>query len=145
MAPSPPGCGGATRGTSPISFNFTELPQGRLRTLMGRAFASVDRFVCFSQMERELYARYFDLDPARIDMIHWAMHAPSATQGRRWSRANYICALGSQARDYPTLVAAMRSLPSIRLVIVGTAACRSLASRFLPTSRSRSAFRWTRR
>ena len=105
------------------SFNFTELPQGRMRKLMGRAFASVDRFVCFSQMERQLYARHFDLDPARIDMIHWAMRAPSSDASERPLVAgDYACALGSQARDYPTLVAAMRSLPSIRLVIVGTAA-----------------------
>jgi len=105
------------------SFNFTELPQGRTRKLMGRAFASVDRFVCFSQMERSLYARHFDLDPARIDMIHWAAKSPPGdASARPLVAGDYACALGSQARDYPTLVAAMRSLPSIRLVIVGTAA-----------------------
>ena len=47
------------------SFNFTELPQGPLRALMGQAFKRIDRSVCFSTMQRELYADYFGLDIAR--------------------------------------------------------------------------------
>lgn len=114
------------------SFNFTELPQGRLRTLMRRAFRSVDRFVCFSQMERQLYARHFDLDPARIDMIHWAARPPRLDAATPLVAGDYACALGSQGRDYPTLIAAMRTLPSIRLVIVADA--ESLADTRIPAN-----------
>ena len=103
------------------SFNFTELPQGRMRRAMADAFASVDRFVCFSQMERQLYARHFDLDPERIDMIHWAARPPRVDPGTAPRvPGDYACALGSQGRDYATLIAAMRTLPAIRLVIVAT-------------------------
>ncbi|MCE9657599.1 MAG: glycosyltransferase [Burkholderiales bacterium] len=113
------------------SFNFTELPQGRMRRAMADAFASVDRFVCFSQMERELYARHFDLDPMRIDMIHWAARPPDVDPGAAPRiRGDYVCALGSQGRDYATLIAAMRTLPMIKLVIVATA--ESLAGLAIP-------------
>jgi len=115
------------------SFNFTELPRGRAQAVMGRALASVDRFVCFSRMERQLYARHFDLDPARIDMIHWAARPPRLDPAAPPAVAgDYVCALGSQGRDYRTLVAAMRSLPSIRLVIVATA--QSLAGLEIPAN-----------
>ncbi len=113
------------------SFNFTELPQGRMRRAMADAFASVDRFVCFSQMERQLYARHFDLDPTRIDMIHWAARPPTLDAGAApLILGDYVCALGSQGRDYATLIAAMRILPAIKLVIVATA--ESLAGLAIP-------------
>jgi hypothetical protein len=126
------------------SFNFTELPQGRLRKLMGRAFASVDRFVCFSQMERSLYARHFDLDPARIDMIHWAQSPLGDTSARPLVAGDYACALGSQARDYrPWSQRCARCLRSGWSSLAPQR--RSRASRFPPMSRSRSTFRCTRR
>jgi glycosyltransferase involved in cell wall biosynthesis len=113
------------------SFNFTELPQGRARRIMGSAFATVDRFVCFSQMERRLYAEHFDLDPGRIDMIHWAARPPALDAAAPpLVSGDYACALGSQGRDYATLLAAMRALPAIRLVIVATAS--SLAGLAIP-------------
>lgn len=103
------------------SFNFTELPRGAARRLMALSFKSVDRFVCFSTMERQLYARHFDLDIERIDMIHWAAEPPAIDPGAEPAIAgDYICAIGSQARDYATLMQAMRSLPHIALVVVAT-------------------------
>ena len=106
-----------------FSFNFTTLPQGRMRRTMRSAFASVDRFVCFSRMERQLYAAHFDLDPARIDMIHWAARPPRVDPAAPPLVAgDYVCALGSQGRDYATLVAAMRLLPARKLVIVANRA-----------------------
>lgn len=105
------------------SFNFTTLPQGQTRRTMRAAFASVDRFVCFSRMEQHLYAGHFDLDPARIEMIHWAARPPRLDPAAPPLVAgDYVCALGSQGRDYATLVAAMRSLPALRLVIVANRA-----------------------
>ena len=59
------------------SFNFTALPHGKLHKAMTLAFKAVDRFVCFSNMERQLYAQHFDLDIHRIDMIHWAARPPA--------------------------------------------------------------------
>ena len=98
---------------------------------MAKAFAGVDRFVCFSNMERGLYAEHFGLDIDRIDMIHWAARPPQGAAPATVAGAGaYACALGSQGRDYATLFAAMRTLPSIRLVVVATPA--SLAGLAVP-------------
>ncbi len=101
------------------SFNFAALPKGIKRTLMTRAFRDVDRFIVFSTMERELYARYFDLPIERFTTIHWAM-GPLALNppDRPAIEGDYICSLGGNARDYPTLMAAMALLPDVRLVAV---------------------------
>lgn len=105
------------------SFNFTELPRGIRRTAMRAAFRRVDRFVVFSTMERALYARHFDIDAARIDMIHWGAAAPRVDLAAApVVHGDYLCALGSQARDYATLFEAMRRLPAIRLVVVASPA-----------------------
>ena len=101
------------------SFNFAALPRGIKRRLMTRAFRDVDRFIVFSTMERELYARYFDLPVERFTTIHWAMGPLAMDPPDRPSiDGDYICSLGGNARDYPTLMAAMALLPEIRLVAV---------------------------
>jgi len=111
-----------------FSFNFTHLPRKLRYAVMRRAFGSVDRFVVFSEFERELYSRYFGIPAVKIDMIPWGVREPGAlvTGGETNSSAAHkdeaICAVGSQARDYATLLAAMCRLPHIRLVIVATAA-----------------------
>ena len=113
------------------SFNFTELPQGPLRALMGQAFKRIDRFVCFSTMERELYADYFGLDIARFDMIHWAARPPAASASLDPTLpARYVCAIGSQGRDYPKLMHAISRLPKVPLVLVATP--ESLAGANIP-------------
>ena len=101
------------------SFNFARLPTGLKRRLMTAAFRDVDRFVVFSTMERELYANYFDVPIDRFSMIHWAM-GPLAMNppDHPTISGDYICSLGGNARDYPTLMAAMALLPDIPLVAV---------------------------
>jgi len=102
-----------------FSFNFTELPTGIARRLMARAFRSVERFVVFSGMERRLYANHFDLPVTRFDMLHWGVRAPDVDcNDPPIIKGKYICALGSQGRDYKTLLLAMRRLPRLKLVLV---------------------------
>ncbi len=104
-----------------FSFNYTHLPDALLRRLQTQAFRFVDRFVVFSTMERTLYADFFGIDPERIEMIHWAVEPPQPAEGEQALIAgDYICAVGSQGRDYALLVEAMKELPTIRLVIVAT-------------------------
>ena len=103
------------------AFNFTELPASVTQAAMQRAFRSVDRFVVFSTMERRLYADFFDLDIDRFDMLHWAVSPPVPDTGADASLPPaYVCAIGSQGRDYRTLMAAMTLLPRITLVVVAT-------------------------
>lgn len=103
------------------SFNFTNLPGNTQRKMMESAFKQVTKFVCYSTLERTLYAECFDIPIEKIDMMHWSVHPPKVdfTEAQVES-GDYICALGSQGRDYETLFAAMKLMPNIRLVIVAT-------------------------
>jgi len=113
--------GGGDRGCPHLafSFNFTHLPRHLRRGLMRRAFATVDRFVVFSEFERTLYAEYFGIPPEKIDRIPWGVEEPPpAGDSPPLMPGEYLCAVGSQARDYATLVDAMRQLPDVRLALV---------------------------
>ncbi len=103
------------------SFNFTDLPTGFQRKSMAKAFKQPTRFVTFSTDERQLYADYFDLPIELIDMQYWSINPPAVDfESTPVETGDYICALGSQARDYETLVEAMKKLKHIKLVIVAT-------------------------
>lgn len=104
------------------SFNFTDLPNGKQHRLMIRAFQQPSKFVTYSTVERKLYADYFDIPIEKIDMLHWAVHAPKVDKSETpLVFGRYICALGSQGRDYSTLIAAMKKLPNIKLILVASA------------------------
>lgn len=104
-----------------FSFNFTALPRGLERYVMRHSFRQVDRFVVASTLERGRYAHCFDIDPARIDVLPWGVRPPQREAlGSPLINPPYLCALGSQARDYGTLARAMRLLPSVKLVLVAT-------------------------
>lgn len=116
-----------------FSFNFTDLPTGVMRRLMARRFQSVERFVVFSRLERKIYAACFDLPAERFDMLHWGVQAPQVDLDAPPAVAgDYICALGSQGRDYKTLLLAMRRLPRLQLVLVAAAA--NLAGLAIPAN-----------
>jgi glycosyltransferase involved in cell wall biosynthesis len=100
-----------------FAFNFTDLPLGINRVLMRWAFRKVNRFVVFSNAERARYAEYFGIDPARIDFLKWEMDTPPSSEPALVT-GKYVCAVGSEGRDYDTLVEAVRHAPQIRTVIV---------------------------
>lgn len=101
------------------SFNFTQLPTGMQHKLMAKAYQQPQKFVTYSTAEKQLYSDYFDIPTNRIDMIHWSVHRPHIDlNAPRIVNGDYICALGSQGRDFHTLLAAMKLLPSVQLVIV---------------------------
>lgn len=101
------------------SFNFTALPKGMQHKLMVKAYQQPQRFVTYSTAEKQLYAQHFDIPIERIDMIHWSVHRPTLDfESAPIIQGDYICALGSQGRDFATLFAAMRLLPSVQLVVV---------------------------
>jgi glycosyltransferase involved in cell wall biosynthesis len=109
-----------------FAFNFTRLPRQLRLAVMRRAFATVDRFVVFSTFERELYSRHFQIPLAKFEMIPWGIREPAivstmnpAASGEP-AHSDTICAVGTQARDYATLLEAMRRLPHIHLVLVAS-------------------------
>jgi glycosyltransferase involved in cell wall biosynthesis len=100
-------------------FNFTTLPKGPARRLMASAFRRVDRFVAYSSFERTLYADYFGIDPARIDVVLWGVGHPEVESAEvPLEPGEYLCAVGGNARDYRTLFAAMARVPEVPLVAV---------------------------
>jgi glycosyltransferase involved in cell wall biosynthesis len=100
-------------------FNFTTLPRGLQRRLMARALRSVDRFITYSTMERAVYADYFGIEAAKIDVVLWGVGQPLVEPAETpLEQGDYICALGGNARDYRALFTAMASLPEIPLVAV---------------------------
>ncbi len=102
-----------------VSFTFTSLPTGMQHKLMSKFYQQVDRFVLYSTMEKKLYADYFDLDESKFDMIHWPVHPPKIEAvGEPLESGKYICAIGSQGRDYRVLFKAMEKLKHIKLVVV---------------------------
>ena len=107
------------------SFTFATLPGPFKRHLMARAFRHVDRVVTFSRAQGDEYAREFQIPPEKIDVQLWGVNRPPTADPTPYlpnSLANgnkpYICAIGSNRRDYRTLLAAMKNLPDVPLVIV---------------------------
>jgi glycosyltransferase involved in cell wall biosynthesis len=105
-----------------FSFNFTDLPTGARRTLMCKYFSRVDRFVVASTVEREVYSDYFQIAADRIDVLLWSIQPPLEEMSKpaRFGDGPYICAIGSQARDYETLIDAVRRIPRIKLILVAS-------------------------
>ncbi len=112
-----------------FAFNFTTLPTGPRLALMRRAFRTVDRFIVFSGFERIRYADYLGIPIDRIDVIPWriqdprqrrahSVESPHADPAPEPLQRDAICAVGSQGRDYATLLEAMRRLPHIPLILV---------------------------
>jgi glycosyltransferase involved in cell wall biosynthesis len=101
------------------SFNFARLPEGRTRRLMAKGFAHVDRFIVFSSLERDLYHEAFGIPKSKLEMVYWGVGEPTVDQPETpIESGDYICAVGGNARDYPTLMAAMERIPEIPLAVV---------------------------
>lgn len=94
-----------------FSFNFTQRPLGLRRKIFQRAFASVDRFVVFSQYEAKFYAEYFDIEPTKISTLLWAQDCPQIGVGLPdVIQPPYFCAIGGEGRDIQLVIKAAESL-----------------------------------
>lgn len=101
------------------SFNFTELPSRKKRRVFSWALSTIERFVVFSTVERDIYAKAFSLPAERFDVVLWGVRPPRVDEpGAPHEPGDYICAIGGNARDYRVLVEAARQLPQIRFVLV---------------------------
>ena len=101
------------------SFNFTALPSAAKQFVFASALSRIDRFVVFSTIERDLYAKTFALPAERFDVVRWGVRPPQVdTPEQALEHGQYVAALGGNARDYKTLLAVARGLPDIRFVLV---------------------------
>ena len=102
-----------------FSFNFTRLPTGTSRAIFRATLGRVDRFVTFSEYETQLYADYFGIERDRLRWLPWAQSTPVvATEPSPFSGRPYVCALGGEGRDYPTLMETARMLPHVDFVVI---------------------------
>lgn len=102
-----------------FSFTFSKLPTHMRRRFIAKALDDIDRFVCFSSVERARYVEYFGISERRIDSLRWSAGEPEFdSSAAPIEPTPYLCAVGGEGRDYATLVEAMRRLPDHRLAIV---------------------------
>ncbi len=102
------------------SFNYTHLPQGWQRRLASWMLPRAHHYVVFSTLEKSLYAQHLHLPAERFEMLPWGVRPPQDLTPAHSppSATPFICALGSQGRDYATLFKAMQRLPHIPLTAV---------------------------
>ncbi len=82
-------------------------------------FPRIDQFVVFSTIERSLYHSAFGMPIDRLAFIHWGVNpAQPIPADRPLVAGDYVCAIGGNARDYATLLTAMRAVPEVKLVAV---------------------------
>ncbi len=101
-----------------LSFNFPELPRGIKRQLMSWAFQPVSYFGVYSSFEKKLYSQHFELPLEHFEASLWSVAQPMVEPQEPLQTGDYICAIGGNSRDYPTLIRAMKQLPEIPLVLV---------------------------
>jgi glycosyltransferase involved in cell wall biosynthesis len=100
------------------SFNFVELPSPLKTLIFSMGFRRVDRFVAFSRIEIDVYARQFHIPKSRFSFVYWGIRRPSTDTASIHPSNRYVSAIGGNARDYGTLIEAARSLPDIPFVLV---------------------------
>ena len=102
-----------------FAFNFTTLPAGWRRKIFARVLRGVDEIVVFTALERELYARHFDLPQERFRYLPYCTAPPPVDPDvvLPFERP-YLVAVGGEGRDYHSLMRAARMRPDLRLVVI---------------------------
>src|SRR5258708_17153687 len=101
------------------SFNFASLPGPLKRSVFRLAFSSIERFVVYSKVEREIYSKCFGIPLDRFDFVRWGVRTPTVSSLRGQAEvAEYVSAIGGNARDYRSLIDAASILPDIRFSLV---------------------------
>ncbi len=101
-----------------LSFNFPELPRGVKHRFMSWAFQSVSYFGVYSSFEKQLYSQHFNRPLEHFEASLWSVSQPIVEPQEPLQTGDYICAIGGNSRDYPTLIKAMEQLPEIPLILV---------------------------
>jgi glycosyltransferase involved in cell wall biosynthesis len=103
------------------TFNFITFPSPTKRRVLSLVYrlSNIQRFVVYSTMERELYAKALGIPLQRFDILLWGTNPPAiSTPGTPAECGDYVCAIGENSRDYQTLFDAARRLHHIRFVAV---------------------------
>ncbi|NDJ19588.1 glycosyltransferase [Myxacorys almedinensis] len=102
------------------AFHFDGLPTGLRFRVMKWAYSRVQRFAVYSEFERHQYSHYFGIPLERFEFVRWAIRAsePDMENEPPKFSGTYICAVGKDGRDYPTLVKAIAQMPDLNFVTV---------------------------
>ena len=100
------------------SFNFAELPQGFALKRMQFAYRKIDVLVVSSHMEIGLYSGHFNIPASKFEFVRWGVNYPEFKNLPPELEAEYVSAVGGNARDYATFINAMRELPEIPAIVV---------------------------
>jgi glycosyltransferase involved in cell wall biosynthesis len=101
------------------AFNFPSLPTGLKRVFFSFALRRVSRFVVFSTIEKSIYSSTFNVPLKRFDFIFCDADPRRIDQHKSpYIEGSYISAIGGNARDFGVLMAAARTLPELRFVLV---------------------------
>ena len=99
-------------------FNFPDLP-GRLKTrILSPAYKQIEVIRIQSRMEIDLYHRLFDIPIDTMTFRYWCMKTPEIEPAEPLMPGAYLSAIGGNARDYETLLAACKLAPEIPMVWV---------------------------
>lgn len=111
-----------TRARTPqlaYSFHYDVDPSPAKCRVMARMARGIDRFVLYSTAEVDHYSRLFGIPREAIEMTYWGIEPPGpSAAGVPIIAGDYVCTVGSSARDYPTFLAAATRLPEIPFVAI---------------------------
>jgi glycosyltransferase involved in cell wall biosynthesis len=102
------------------AFHFDGLPTGLRLQVLKWAYSKVQRFVVYSDYERQKYADYFGIPIDRFEFVRWSIKASEIEMENDPPHypGKYICAIGKDGRDYPTLVQAIAQMPDLNFITV---------------------------
>ena len=98
---------------------FSWISKPKKALLLKRVHSHIDRIVLWSRYQRDFAVHQLHVPPARIVLLRWFVDEkffrpmPGTT--------DMICAVGSEMRDYPTLIEALRGIPVRCHIAAGTA------------------------
>jgi len=83
-------------------------------------FQRINGFVVYSEQEKSIYSRYYDIPMSKMSFVHWAVNAPvikSNIPEYIVQHKPYVCCIGRNNRDLATFIEAVRQL-GINSIIV---------------------------
>lgn len=97
---------------------------GAMKRLAVHLFSNIDGFVVFSEAEKLMYSKYYQIPIEKFSFVHWAVNSPKITNKKLpkyiATSKPYICCMGRNNRDFDSLIKAVRSLDISAIIVCKT-------------------------